>query len=137
MLIVSAGEIPASVGQLTNLTELSLGGNQLCGKELPNLAAKLCCAILLPDCFLLWFADPTVISRDADAAAGEIPASMGQLTNLTTLYLEGNQLSGKKCLMLCASFILLIRLSLTNLKEALCRIACRAVYHIRSQNISV
>jgi hypothetical protein len=43
----------------------------------------------------MWFADRTLISRDADVSAGEIPASMGQLTNLTGLNLGGNQLSGK------------------------------------------
>ena len=43
----------------------------------------------------MWFADRTLISRDADVAAGEIPARVGQLTNLTELYLEVNQLSGK------------------------------------------
>ena len=44
---------------------------------------------------LLWFASPALISHDADVSAGEIPASMGQLTNLTELYLEVNHLSGK------------------------------------------
>ena len=48
----------------------------------------------------MWFADPFLISCDADAAAGEIPASVGQLTNLNALYLAQNKLSGKNCLIL-------------------------------------
>ena len=32
------------------------------------------------------------------APSGEIPASLGQLTNLTSLYLSENQLSGKEAL---------------------------------------
>ena len=41
--LYDAGEIPASLGQLTNLTQLSLKGNQLSGEKLrpPSLSLSL------------------------------------------------------------------------------------------------
>ena len=74
------GEIPAELGGLTNLAELSLYSNQLTGEipaelgDLTNLAE---------------------LSLYSNELTGEIPAELGSLTNLTELYLSGNELTGE------------------------------------------
>ena len=74
------GEIPAELGDLTNLTELQLRSNQLTGAipaELGNLTN-------LEGLYLY-----------GNQLTGAIPAELGNLTNLTHLYLSGNQLTGE------------------------------------------
>ena len=75
-----SGEIPAELGDLTNLQQLWLSQNQLSGEipaELGNLANLQ--NLLLYDNML----------------SGEIPAELGDLTNLQWLWLSQNQLSGE------------------------------------------
>ena len=74
------GEIPAELGNLTNLEELSLDDNQLTGEipaELGNLA------------ILEW------LILDRNQLTGEIPAELGNLTNLEWLTMNTNQLTGE------------------------------------------
>ena len=73
------GEIPAELGNLTNLTHLYLYDNQLTGAipaELGNLT------------------NLEVLSLYDNQLTGEIPAELGDLTNLTELQLRSNQLTG-------------------------------------------
>ena len=75
-----SGEIPAELGDLTNLQKLYLNQNQLSGEipaELGNLAN-------LQE-LVLW----------ANELSGEIPAELGNLANLQSLYLYSNELSGE------------------------------------------
>ena len=72
-------EIPAELGNLSNLTDLNLSGNRLTGKippELGNLSN-------LRDLYL----------HDNDLS-GEIPPELGSPSNLTELALSYNDLSG-------------------------------------------
>ena len=74
------GEIPAELRNLSNLTELSLGGNGLSGEipaELRNLS------------------NLTELSLGGNGLSGEIPAELRNLSNLTELSLGGNGLSGE------------------------------------------
>ena len=74
------GEIPAELGNLTNLEWLDLDTNQLTGEipaELGNLSNLE--RLLLGD----------------NQLTGGIPAELGSLTNLTELWLGGNQLTGE------------------------------------------
>ena len=74
------GIVPSELGSLTNLRDLSLGGNQLTGgipKELGNLS----------NLRSLWLR--------LNQLTGEIPAELGNLSNLLFLDLSGNQLTGE------------------------------------------
>ena len=73
------GEIPAELGNLTNLTHLYLSGNQLTGEipaELGNLA------------------NLQTLHLYSNQLTGEIPAELGSLPSLQSLWLQGNQLTG-------------------------------------------
>jgi len=73
------GTIPASLGNLTSLTQLFLLGNQLTGSipaELGNLT------------------NLTHLELYSNQLSGSIPASLGNLSKLTALYLSSNQLNG-------------------------------------------
>ncbi len=73
------GEIPAEIGNLTSLTDLSLRDNQLSGvipAEIGNLTSL------------------TSLDLSNNQLSGEIPAEIGNPTSLTHLYLDNNQLSG-------------------------------------------
>jgi len=74
------GEIPESIGNLTNLTILSLSKNQLTGK-IPESIGNL--------------TNLTLLSFWGNQLTGEIPESIGNLINLETLWLSSNQLTGK------------------------------------------
>ena len=71
--------IPPELGQLANLTDLWLTGNQLTGAIPPELGklTKL-----------------TGLRLDGNRLTDMIPPELGQLTNLTDLWLYGNQLTG-------------------------------------------
>ena len=74
------GVIPAELGNLAKLEELTLTGNQLSGRipaGLGNLAN-------LRD-----------LSLNSNNLSGEIPAAMGNLSKLAVLLLESNQLTGE------------------------------------------
>ena len=74
------GEIPAELGNLTNLTHLDLPHNQLTGgipAELGNLT----------NLEGLWL--------QRNQLTGEIPGELGNLTNLERLYLTNTQLTGE------------------------------------------
>ena len=75
-----SGEIPAELGNLSNLTELNLSRNDLSGKipaELGNLS------------------NLTELNLSRNDLSGEIPAELGNLSNLTELRLFDNDLSGE------------------------------------------
>ena len=74
------GEIPAELGDLTNLEVLSLSGNQLTGEIPAELGS-------LTNVEVLWLA--------SNQLTGEIPAELGDLTNLEVLLLFDNQLTGE------------------------------------------
>ena len=74
------GEIPAELGNLSNLQSLELTSNQLTGEipaELGNLS----------NLQNLWLS--------GDQLTGEIPAELGNLSNLQELTLSDNQLTGE------------------------------------------
>ena len=75
-----SGEIPSEIGDLTNLTNLDLGGNQLFGKIPPDI------------CNLT---NLTELELGGNQLMEGIPSCIGNLTNLTFLHLEYNQLSGE------------------------------------------
>ena len=75
-----SGEIPAELGNLTNLQELHLGTNRLSG-EIPKELGSL--------------ANLTRLSLRDNQLSGEIPAELGSLVNLTELFLNKNRLSGE------------------------------------------
>ena len=75
-----SGEIPAELGNLTNLEWLNLQSNQLTG-EIPAEVGDLTNLRLLD----FWLNQLT----------GEIPVELGGLTNLDGLYLNRNQLTGE------------------------------------------
>jgi Leucine-rich repeat (LRR) protein len=69
-----AGEIPASIGNLTGLV--------------PSLqSAHRCVGV-----------DPAIHLREIIRGAGEIPASIGNLTKLKKLGLQENQLTGAQAI---------------------------------------
>ena len=74
-----SGEIPAELGDLTNLQQLSLSRNTLSG-EIPAELGDL--------------TNLQQLSLDQNQLSGEIPAELGDLTNLQRLYLWRNQLTG-------------------------------------------
>ena len=74
------GEIPSELGDLANLEELYLWGNQLTG-EIPAELGSL--------------ANLTGLSLSGNELTGEIPSELGDLANLKELYLQGNQLTGE------------------------------------------
>ena len=73
------GGIPAELGDLTNLEELSLNENQLTG-EIPAELGDL--------------TNLEELSLHDNQLTGEIPAELGDLTYLRWLALAGNQLTG-------------------------------------------
>ena len=98
------GEIPPELGGLSNLTELSLHGNQLTGEIPPELGGLVQpeASELLPDNQLTGEIPPelgglsnlTGLFSADNQLTGEIPPELGGLSNLTRLYLGGNLLTG-------------------------------------------
>tara|TARA_B100000315_G_C14399634_1_gene505851 strand:+ start:167 stop:850 length:684 start_codon:yes stop_codon:yes gene_type:complete len=75
-----AGEIPPEIGQLANLTTLSLSYNQFTG----DIPAEI------------WtLTNLTTLSLSYNQFKGEIPVDIRQLTNLTYLYLDYNEFTGE------------------------------------------
>ena len=75
-----SGEIPAELGNLSNLVTLSLWDNDLSG-EIPAEMGSL--------------SNLTLLLLGLNDLSGEIPAELGSLSNLETLYLNDNELSGE------------------------------------------
>ena len=75
-----SGEIPAELGNLTNLQTLILENNELSG-EIPAELGDL--------------ANLQTLDLCGNGLSGEIPAELGDLANLQTLSLYDNQLSGE------------------------------------------
>ena len=74
-----SGEIPAELGDLTNLNQLFLWGNELTG-SIPAELGKL--------------KSLQRLSLGQNKLSGEIPAELGGMTRLQYLYLNQNMLSG-------------------------------------------
>ena len=75
-----SGEIPAELGELTNLQNLYLWQNNLSG-EIPAALGDL--------------TNLQILFLEDNKLSGEIPAELGDLTSLQSLYLAQNGLSGE------------------------------------------
>ena len=73
------GSIPSEIGNLTNLTELNLYGNQLTGSIPPEIGN---------------LTNLTYMNLGSNQLTGSIPSEIGNLTNLFGLSLGYNQLTG-------------------------------------------
>ena len=74
------GDIPAELGNLSNLETLRLHGNQLTG-DIPTELGNL--------------SNLQGLSLGGNQLTGEIPTELGDLSNLQGLWLHGNQLTGE------------------------------------------
>ena len=74
-----SGEVPAALGDLSNLRGLYLGNNNLSG-EIPSALGNL--------------SNLKGLSLNSNSLSGEIPAVLGNLTDLEVLDLDFNNLSG-------------------------------------------
>ena len=97
------GSIPPELGQLRNLQDLWLYGNQLTGPIPPELGSILALYDLRLGGNRLTGAIPPELGRlenlgylqlDANQLTGGIPPELGALTRLWSLELDGNQLTG-------------------------------------------
>ncbi len=75
-----SGEIPPKLGSLSNLTMLELGGDSQLSGEIPSELGNL--------------HNLTWVKLDYNKLTGHIPPELGSLSNLRVLALGGNQLSG-------------------------------------------
>ena len=73
-------EIPATLGNLSNLEDLNLVSNQLTGEIPPELGS---------------LSNLERLSLASNQLTGEMPATLGSLSNLQSLYLSNNQLTGE------------------------------------------
>ena len=99
-----AGEIPAELGQLTNLVELNLDYNELTGKIPVELFSLTDLVELRLSLNRLTGEIPVELSKLTKLEAvsfgknqlnGEIPSELGNLSKLRALRLEENQLTGE------------------------------------------
>ena len=73
------GSIPSEIGNLTNLTELNLYGNQLTGSIPPEIGN---------------LTNLTYMNLGSNQLTGSIPSEIGSLTNLFAFVVGNNQLTG-------------------------------------------
>ena len=98
------GEIPAELGNLSNLETLNLSGNQLAG-DIPTELGSLSNleTLVLSDNQLTGEIPTELVSLSnletldlvGNQLTGEIPTELGSLSNLERLGLSGNQLTGE------------------------------------------
>ena len=90
------GEIPAELGSLSNLERLVLYDNQLTGEIPTELGSLSNLETLGTSCPSRrnWAASPTLPGNQLTGLTGDIPTELGSLSNLETLDLGGNQLTG-------------------------------------------
>ena len=98
-----SGEIPAELGNLTNLTELWFYSNQLVG-SIPSQLGNLTNLTRLDladnqlrgsiPAELSHLTNLTMLNLAENGLSDSIPSELGNLTNLTHLYLAGNELRG-------------------------------------------
>ena len=91
-----AGPVPTEVGQLTLLTYLSLGNNNLSGMWLCVRLAQLkvqWCLVLLRICPKYFPYLVLICITLCVELAGPIPTEVGQLNQLQALWLRGNKLA--------------------------------------------
>ena len=84
------GQIPAELGQLTNITNLNLSGNQLTG-TIPAELGQLTNLGPSPSNRNYSYEG---LNLSGNQLTGTIPAELAQLTNIANLNLSGNQLTG-------------------------------------------
>jgi Leucine-rich repeat (LRR) protein len=98
-----SGNIPSSLGNLTNLSRLELGNNQLSGSIPTALGNLTNLDFLTLNNNQLSGSIPTALGNltnldylalNNNQLSGNIPAELGNLIKLNTLYLNNNQLSG-------------------------------------------
>ncbi|XP_028065315.1 receptor-like protein 6 [Camellia sinensis] len=75
-----SGSIPASLGNLTQITYLDFGSNSF-GGQIPSSISNL--------------AKLNTLYLDGNNLTGQIPDSLGNMSQLTILYLDGNNLTGQ------------------------------------------
>ncbi|GMP52211.1 hypothetical protein CsSME_00018120 [Camellia sinensis var. sinensis] len=75
-----SGSIPASLGNLTQITYLDFGSNSF-GGQIPSSISNL--------------AKLNTLYLDGNNLTGQIPDSLGNMSQLTLLYLSGNNLTGQ------------------------------------------
>jgi hypothetical protein len=84
------GRIPTELGRCSAMKALGLSGNKLNGTS-----------ILCSSCPVWYTSKPSAEKRSITKIAGPIPTELGRCSNMSGLWLDGNQLSGKS--ILCSS----------------------------------
>ena len=101
---ILTGELPPELGNLTSLTRLALGRNQLAGHIPPELGNLVNLEAMILSKNQLTGEIPSTLGNLQDLTAldlsdnghcGELPPELGGLANLTEFNLSGNQLIGK------------------------------------------
>ncbi|CAN0438199.1 unnamed protein product, partial [Ectocarpus sp. 12 AP-2014] len=108
--ISSSGNIPSELGAMRNLESLWLCDNQLSGKECVNTVLPLFQYVSPPTyfgtdvsaqppwldaCSRTYETSPNFPLAGLRHCSGHVPASLGQLTSLQRIELDGNRLVGE------------------------------------------
>lgn len=92
---IGAGAIPAQLGSLDKLTRLNLSNNQLVGESLFFCALRVVVCVPTERHFQINTLNRNEHITNFPSLAGQIPASLGQLSKLDWLNLSENDLGGK------------------------------------------